>query len=131
MKRAVPAAIATEVTAILLPRGVSRNRRKLLPELVADASPGEEDLGLLRVELQLLAKGPDVDVDGARIAVLGVSPDVLEQRLAAEDAPGAVGEGAEDLELDVGELHLLVAQGHHPLSEVDLQVAALDRPLGG
>src|SRR6266516_2386464 len=133
MTRAVPAAIATDMTVILLPRSVSLNRRiqVLLPELVADAAHREEELGLLRVALELLAQVADVDVDRARIAVLGVPPDVLEQRLAAEHAAGAVGEGAEDLELDVGQLHLIAAQGHHAAAEVDRQLAAVDRTVRG
>ncbi len=60
----------------------------LLDEAVADAAHGEEELGLLRVALDLLAQVADVDVDGARVAVLGVAPDVLEQRLAGEHAAG-------------------------------------------
>ena len=81
--------------------------------------------------LELLAQMADVDVDGAGVAVLGVAPDVLEQRLAAQHPAGGAGEGAEDLELDVGELRLLAAQGHHAAAEVDRQVAALDRLLLG
>ena len=61
--------------------------------------------------LQLLAQVPDVDVDGARVAVLGVAPDVLEQGLAGEHAAGRAGEGAEDLELDVGDADLLLVAG--------------------
>ena len=69
-----------------------------------------------------------MDVDGARVAVLGVAPDVLEQRLAGEHPAGRAGEGAEDLELDVGDPDLLLAQGDHAAVEVDRQLAALDRP---
>ena len=97
---------------IRLPSVVSLNRRTLLlPEAVADAAHGEEELGLLGVALELLAQVADVDVDGARVAVLGVAPDVLEQGLAAEHPAGRAGEGAEDLELDVGDADLLARAG--------------------
>ena len=99
----------------------------LLDEAVADAAHGEEELGLLRVALELLAQVPDVDVDGARVAVLGVAPDVLEQRLAGEHPAGRAGERAEDLELDVGDPDLLAGQGDEAAVEVDRQVAVDDR----
>ena len=61
-----------------------------LPEAVADAAHGEDQLGLARVALELLAQVADVDVDRARLAVVGVAPERLEQHPAAVDTrPGA------------------------------------------
>src|SRR6478672_13333658 len=119
MMTEVPTAIAIAMTVIRLPRFVSRSRptRPLLLEAVADAAHREEELGLLGVALQLLPQVPDVDVDGARVAVLGVPPDVLQQGLAGEHAAGRAGEGAEDLELDVGDPDLLAEQGDHAAAE--------------
>src|SRR6186997_2537146 len=111
-----------------LARSLSRSRRTpLLPEPVADPAHGEQVLRLLRVLLQLLAQVADVDVDGARVAVVGVAPDVLEQGLAGEDAPRRTRERAEDLELDVGDFDLLGVEGDHAAVEVDRQLVARDR----
>src|SRR5689334_24961513 len=109
MSSAVPAAIATATIAIGLPRlgGLNRCISRLLAEAVADAAHSEEELRLLGVALELLAQVADVDVDGARVAVLGVAPDVLEQRLAAEHAARRARQRREDLELDVGDADLL------------------------
>ena len=102
----------TAVTVIRLPKlAEPEARRILLLEAVADAAHGEEELGLLRVALELLPQVADVDVDGARVAVLGVAPDVLEQGLAGEHPAGRAGERAEDLELDVGDADLLARAG--------------------
>ena len=68
-------------------------------------------------------------VDGARVAVLRVAPDVLEQGLAGEHPAGGAGEGAEDLELDVGDADL-PRRPRVDLAaaiEVDLRGHALDR----
>src|SRR6185312_8654667 len=105
----------------------SQPPQHLLDEAVADAAHGEEELWLLRVALQLLPQMADVDVDGARVAVLGVAPDVLEQRLAAEHPAGRAGERAEDLELDVGDADLLAGEGDEAAVEVDRQVRVDDR----
>src|SRR3954451_12080151 len=129
----VATAIATAVTVIRLPRleGLSRGTRLLLPEQVTDPAHGEEELGLFGVALELLAQMADVHVDGSGIAVLGVPPDVLEQRLAGENPTGRAGERTEDLELDIGDADLLLAQGDHAAAEVDLEVALVDRLLVG
>src|SRR5262245_36070333 len=126
-------AIATAVTVIRLPRevGLNRDMARLAPEAVAHPAHGEEKLGVFRVLLQLLAQVADVDVYGARIAVLGIAPDVLEQRLAAEHAAGRARQRGEDLELDVGDADLLRAQGDHAPLEVDLQLAAVEGLLVG
>src|SRR3954453_7337066 len=72
-------------------------------EAVADAAHGEDVLGRLRVGLELLAQVTDVDVDGTRVAVGGVTPHPAEEHVAGEDAARRAGERPEDLELDEGE----------------------------
>src|SRR4029079_13283860 len=73
---------------------------------------------------------PDVDVDGARIAVRGVAPDVLEQHLAREDPPRRAGERGEDLELDVREPDGLPRERHGAALEIDLELPGADRLAG-
>ena len=52
-------------------------------EAVPDAAHGEDELRVPRVPLELLPQMPHVDVDRARIAELGASPERLEQHPAA------------------------------------------------
>ena len=70
------------------PGADAARRRHRVPEAVADAAHGVDQLGLARVALELLAQMADVDVDRARLAVLGAAPERLEQHLARVDAPG-------------------------------------------
>ncbi len=86
--------------------------------------------GVARLRLELLAQVPDVDVDRARVAVVGALPERLEQHPAAEDAARLRRERAQELELDVGELHRLVPHDlDRPARHVDHEPVALD-PLG-
>src|SRR3712207_9228544 len=80
-------------------------RSTLFPYTTLFRSPthGEDQLGVARVLLELLAQVADVDVDRARVAVGGVAPDALEQHRAAEHAAGVARQGGEDLELHVGQ----------------------------
>src|SRR3712207_7611495 len=58
----------------------------------------------------LFRSGPealDVHVDGALVYVLVVAPDLTQQRRAREDAPRALGQGAQELELAGGQQDLL------------------------
>src|SRR5688500_3936963 len=83
--------------------GCRRIYSRLVSEPVSDLLNGQQVLRLLRVRLELLAKVADVHVDGARIAICRVPPDVLEQHLAAHHPPRPGGERGEQLELDVGQ----------------------------
>ena len=78
-------------------------------EAVADAAHGQDVLGRPRLGLELLAQMADVDVDRARIAVVGALPERLEQHPPAEDPARVRRERAQQLELDVRELHRLAA----------------------
>src|SRR4051795_11427236 len=77
-----------------------RTRLVLVAEAIADAAHREDVLGLLGVDLELLAQVADVDVDRARVAVGRVPPHAREQHVAREHTARAGGERAEDLELD-------------------------------
>src|SRR5262245_32878662 len=106
--------------------GVTCDRRYSIAvcvaEAVADAAHGEQVLRVLRVGLELLAQVPDVDIDGAGVAVCRVAPDVFEQHFPGEHAARGARKGRQDLELDIGELHGLSAQLHGPALEVDLEL---------
>ena len=60
-----------------------------LPEAVADAAHGQDQLRLVRILLDLLAQVADVHVDRARLAVVGAAAEALEQLPAREDAARA------------------------------------------
>jgi hypothetical protein len=80
----------------------------------------------VRVALDLLAQVAHVDVDGARLAVVGAAAELLEQLPPREDAAGRAGEHAQELELDEGQLHLVPAHLHRAPRHVDAQLAHLD-----
>ena len=94
---------------------MATDRRVVVAEAIAHATYREQVLGLLRVALDLLAQVADVHVDRARVAVGGVAPDASQQHVAREHSPGAERQRLEDLELDEGRLHVLVAHPHRAL----------------
>src|SRR6476659_3521772 len=59
----------------------------LVAEAIADAAHREQVLGGARVPLELLPKVANVDVDGARVPVGGVSPDLLGASRASGPGP--------------------------------------------
>jgi hypothetical protein len=87
--------------------------------------------GCFGIALDLLAQVADVHVYRARIAVLGVPPDPLEQHLARVDASGIGRERGEELELDVGEANTTVPDHHTSAVEIDLERPGDDRLAGG
>ena len=56
-------------------------------ETVADANDGFNTIATFA---QLLSQAPDVNVERARVAVVAVTPDVVEELLASDDAIGAL-----------------------------------------
>jgi hypothetical protein len=86
---------------------------------------------MLGIALDLLPHAADVHVYRARIAVLGVPPDPLEELLARVDASGIGRERGEDLELDVGEANTTVPDHHTPAVEIDPERPGDDRLAGG
>jgi hypothetical protein len=63
--------------------------------LVADASNGQHDLGLIGVILDLCAEALHVNIHQARIGGMPVTPDLLEQYLAREYLTGLLREADE------------------------------------
>src|SRR5919109_3286944 len=96
-----------------------------VPEAVPDAAHREDELRLARILLELLAQVADVDVDRARLTVVGAAPERLEQHPARVDPARVRRERPEELELDVRELHRLAADLDRPLRHVD------DEPVSG
>src|SRR5947208_14974944 len=88
-------------------------------EPVADAANREDVFGLARVALELLAQVADVDVDRARFAVVRTAPERLQQHPAAVDTARMCGQGPQQLELDVGQLHGLLPDLDGAPSHVD------------
>src|SRR5439155_18868190 len=93
---------------------------------VPDSAYREEVFGLARVSLELLTKVPDVDVDGARLAVRRVAPEGPEEHLAREDAARLGRKGPEQLELDVGQLHRLAAEIDRSLGGIEAEISRFD-----
>src|SRR5215218_6283504 len=83
-----------------------------LAENISDTPRGVDELGVSRVALYLLAEVADVDVHRAFVAEL-VAPHPAQESAAREHPAGAGGQRHQELELRVGEVHLL-AVGRHP-----------------
>ena len=114
-------------------RGVRRVRRRPVlgggdvlgrDEAVADVAHRADEHLVLGAEL-----GPqpaDVDVDGARAAVVVVAPDLLEQLGAGEDPARVLGEVLEELELLVGQVEQPPADPRGVGRLVDVELARGD-----
>src|SRR5262249_18358627 len=96
-------------------------------EAVPHAPDREDELRSARIALELLAQVAHVDVDRPRVAELGAAPERLEQHPAAVDAPRVARKPPEQLELDVGELHLPAFDLDRPSREIDAEPVDLDR----
>src|SRR5206468_11913511 len=79
---------------------------------------------------ELGAQAADVDVDGARAARVAVARHARQQLLAAEHAPGPLGQELEELELLSGKLERAAAVRRLDRHGVDHQVPDLDAPGG-
>src|ERR687890_725646 len=82
-----------------------------LAENIPDTPRGVDELGVAGVALDLLAEMADVNVHRALVAEL-VAPHPPQERAAREHPARARGEGHQELELGVGEVHLLAPNGH-------------------
>jgi hypothetical protein len=100
-----------------------------LGEGVPDTSHRQDERGIGRVVLDLLAQVADVDVDRLLVLVERlVVAQQLEQLAAGVDAARAAGEVAQDLELGRGQADPAGAALDAPALEVDDQVAMADDP---
>src|SRR5690349_12232143 len=69
----------------------------------------------------------DVDVDGARLAVVSATPEGLEEHPPAVNAARVRGQRPQQLELDVGELDRFPAHLDRPARDVDLEAVHRDQ----
>ena len=67
--------------------GLSGARPGTTNETVTDANHGFNTIAAFT---QLLTQAPDMNVERARVAVIAVAPDVVEELLASDDAIGAL-----------------------------------------
>src|SRR6188768_665168 len=100
-----------------------------VPEAVPRAPHREDQLRLARVALDLLPEMADVDVDRARLAVVGTPADALEQLSAAEHDPRLRREQREQLELDERERDGRAPDVHRAARKVDDDLAPVDHVL--
>src|SRR4249919_2439521 len=104
-------------------------RPLLGPEAIARAAHREDQLGIARIPLDLLAQVADVDVDRARLAVVRPAPQSLQELAPREHDAGALREDDQHLELDERELDGLPANVDCPSGNVDPELAPLDELL--
>src|SRR5829696_7378243 len=96
-----------------------------LAENIPDAPRGVDKLGVAGVTLDLLAEVADVDVNRPLVSEL-VAPHPTQKRAPREHPTGARGERHQELELGVGEVHLLAPHGHPAAGEVDAQPVVVE-----
>src|SRR5699024_5879964 len=82
------------------------------PGLVTDTANGHDDLGVLRVLLDLGAQALHVDVDQAGVRGVAVPPELLQQDLAREDLAGLARQRDQQVELQRGEADLFAVAAH-------------------
>ena len=80
--------------------------------------------------LDLLPQMPHVDVDRARLAVVGAAAQALEQLPSCPDDTGVGCEQREQLELDERQLHGRAAHLDGAATHVDAEIAVVDHLLG-
>ncbi len=108
-------------------RIAAANARSVLGEAIADPPHREDQLGVLRIALDLLAQVGDVDVAGPDVsAELGL-PELLHDLLAREDLARVLGEQPQHLELRAGQVDRLPSDGDQVACQVDRHRAGLDR----
>ena len=90
-------------------------------EAVADAANRPDQLGLLRVLLDLRPQSLDRGVDEPGVAEVVVVPDELQQELAREHLLGPLRQLEQELELRRGQLELLPLAPSREPGRVDLE----------
>src|ERR1700722_13345481 len=98
--------------------------------LVTDTAYRHDDLGMLRVLLDLGPQPLHVHVDQPGVGRMPVAPDLLEQPLPGEDLPGFAGQRHEQVKLQRGEVEGLAVALHRVAGHVDDSCAGLEHPGG-
>src|SRR5215217_3600219 len=96
-----------------------------LAENIPDTPRGVDELGVPGVALDLLAQVADMDVHRTLVAEL-VAPHPAQEGAPREHPAGVRGERHQELELGVGEVHLLAPHGDPAAGEVDPQAVVVE-----
>src|SRR5688572_23642302 len=105
-------------------RAAGSARPASLTEAVAHRPHGLDHVGMLLAELG--AQPANVNVDGARAAVVLVAPDAVEEHLSGEDFAGVLSQKLEQLVLHVREVEMMSADRRLIGRHVELQLAIFD-----
>src|SRR5215831_1222860 len=93
---------------------------KLSYELIPHSMHSQKELRLIGDGLQFLAQANDVCIHGASGRVVCISPDLVEQMIAAQGFAAMAEEVFQQLELERREIHRFSSAQHLVVAEVDL-----------
>src|SRR6266705_746205 len=80
-------------------------------EAVADATDGDDQLGLVAILFEAGAEALDVDVEGLGVAHVVEAPDAVDQHLAGQHPVAVLHQDLEELELLEREAHGIAPNG--------------------
>ena len=89
------------------------------PKAVADARLGQQELWLIRVDLQLLAQLADVHPQVFHVVGIRETPDLGQDGLMGQHAVGMGSQVSQQFELGGGQLQLFPAAGDDVARQVD------------
>src|SRR5438876_8160436 len=101
----------------------SPQTKKLANKFVPNAMHCQEIARLLGNRLKLLTNAHDVGIDCAGRRIVLVSPDLVQQAIAAQRLPGMTQKMLEEFKFFSGQLHRVAAAKNLIAPEVDLDVA--------
>ena len=114
----------------LRPRRSDGRRVTADARLVADAADGHDDLGSLRVLLDLGAQPLHVHVDQPGVGGVPVAPDLLQQHLAGEHLARLAGQRDQQVELQRGQRDRRRRRGSPGAPGTSISTSADPQPLG-
>ena len=82
----------------------------------------DNSLDAITAFIELLSQSPNVHVERARIAIVTVTPDTIQQLLPRNDAIGASRQHGKECEFLVGELYLYSLTDNSDVVEIDEQM---------
>src|SRR5262245_24493713 len=116
----------TSITSQVIDAGALPLAYPGIVELVADAAHGDEAVRAAGRPAQPTAHALDQRVDASHGHERAVAPHLRQERLAPEHDAGLIREHAQQLELLLGELQVVVLHLHAPPRGIDDQAAADD-----
>src|SRR5215207_8336450 len=119
LRRGLNSPLFFEASSLLAFRLKSRfGLDRSLAENISDTPRGVDEFGIPGIALYLLAEVADMDVHRAFVAEL-VAPHPAQKRAAREHPAWAGGQGHQEFELGVGEVHLFTVGRHPATRQVD------------